>query len=203
MIKLKVKIDKNLEKELGIAIGKSTKPNPKFISDIRRDFSRFGPDVLNKAILADVARGISPVRGLGKFKKYSKSYLAQIRGELDFRTVGGAVIVIKAKRGKKINTHPRQHGKSVSPINMKVTGELWSKLKTTTNKVFNPRNRFTLIVKWEHELADIHNRRGAGKSKVIRRLLPTQSGEYFNMSISRKIFQQLQFSVSKVVNRLS
>ena len=39
------------------------------------------------------------------------------------------------------------------------------------------------MVGFSNFLADIHNRLGASKKKVIRRMLPTNKGETFNLNI--------------------
>ena len=204
MFKLTLSGNRNIKEQLGIALSNAgaVQSSVKMISDIRRNFDLTAPTATKQAILQDIAKGISPVRNQGKFKKYSKTYLAQIRGQLDFRTINGRVVVIKPKKGQKLNTWPRQHGKNVSPINLKVTGELYKALNVSTNRMFNDKARFTMIIEWRHFLADIHNNRGAGRSKAIRRMLPTNNGEYFNMAISTVIFDQLKKSVTKVVNQM-
>lgn len=71
-------------------------------------------------------------------------------------------------------------GKKKSPVNMKLSGQM---LSTLTGKII----KGDVKIRISDKLADIHNRIGAGKSRVVRRLLPTNNGEEFNRNISGKI----------------
>jgi len=98
-----------------------------------------------------------------KFAKYSKSYKD----------------AIKAGRYRKF-------GKRISPINLKLSGKM-------LNSFFVKLNKDSLELGFDNEVATFHNRKGAGKSKVIRRLLPRR-GEFFNDVIVNKI--RLAFKVA-------
>lgn len=109
------------------------------------------------AILDSISKGISPVKGEGRFVGYSETYIHEIKaGEF------------------------KEYSKLVRPVNLKLSGEMLASGDTspTANGV---RIIFT------DELADIHNRQGAGKSKVIRRLLPTIGGEALSTVIMGKV----------------
>ena len=118
-------------------------------------------EVLKKEVVGSIERGVSPVnRGGVRYKKYSDSYRNQIKSG-------------------------RFSGKRVSPVNLKLTGELLASF-------FVKINRKSITVGFDNRLADIHNRRGAGKSKVIRRMLPTNKGETFSRSIILRIEDALK-----------
>jgi len=78
----------------------------------------------------------------------------------------------------------RVDGKRARPVNLKVTGEL---LKSIFFKI----TKKGVLIGFDNFLADIHNRRGAGKSKVVRRMLPTNQGEEFSRSITLRMREVL------------
>ncbi len=149
---------------MAIKITKNLRDLKMLASKIKRQFNRGVSRELPDLIREDILAGVSPVKGFGRFKKYSESYRDQIN------------------KGKFT-------GKRKSPVNMKLTGEM---LKSLIGRV----SRGDVVIKFRNELADIHNRQGAGKPKVVRRLLPTNSGEEFN----RKISQKIEDFLIKVVN---
>lgn len=128
------------------------------------------PDILRDSILKDIGGGRSPVKGKKKFVKYSDGYLKQIKK-------GKGVFGVKSKR----------------PVNMTLTGEMISsffvKLKTKS-----------FFIGFDDPKADYHNRLGVGtgKSKVIRRLLPTIRGEKFNRSITLDMKEYLRRVAKKI-----
>ncbi|GAG01758.1 unnamed protein product, partial [marine sediment metagenome] len=96
----------------------------KLIPDIKKDFKNNASRPIGFAILKDILRGVSPVKGQ-KWRKYSESYKGQIRGDITFRKIGGKIVPFKrTKRGPKIDTVPRKEGKKISPVNMKLTGAM-------------------------------------------------------------------------------
>jgi len=113
-------------------------------------------NVLKTEVRDSLLRGVSPVKGFGRFQKYSPLYLNQIK-TLYFRI-----------------------GKRPSPVNLKLTGKLLESLFTRVK-------RNGVVIGFDNFLADIHNREGAGKSKVVRRMLPTGSGESFSVSITNRL----------------
>ena len=134
--------------------------------DAKNDLKRFklksrgrSVRVLEKEIAGSILRGVSPVKGFGRFPKYSDSYRKQIIKDRELR-------------------------KRPSPVNLKLTGEL---LKSLFVKV-TPKG---LLIGFDNFLADIHNREGAGKKKVVRRMLPTKQGEQFNKVITTRLKQVL------------
>ena len=132
---------------------------------LTRELKRDMPRVLEKAIVEDnILKGKSPVKGKGRYKKYSDGYKKFIK----------------------------QFGKRARPVNLKLSGQM---LSTFFVKV----TRRGIDVGFKDKLADIHNRQGAGKSKVIRRMLPTRSGEVFNRSISDSIRKALEKALKRIV----
>lgn len=92
---------------------------------------------------------------------------------------------------KKQIKENRVPGKNrVRPVNLKATGKLLKSLKVI-------RRGKRLIALFQNELADIHNRLGAGKSKVVRRMLPTEDGE----QLSRNIMKNLRGILAKVIKK--
>lgn len=141
------------------------------IPKIRRDVAKKAPGPLKIAILKSILRGISPVKGQRKFQKYSNSYKSQIRkGQLPAP-------------------------KNISPVNLKLSGVLLGSffIKPRVRK----GQKLVLEIGFEDFLAEIHNNKGAGKSKVIRRILPTESGETFNPRIISTITKLFARSVKK------
>lgn len=169
------------------------------IAEVRKEFSKKGPIKVKQAIIKDVIKGISPVKGGGKFKKYSKSYKEVIAGKAMYRTWGGKVIRMPIK---DVDFHSKSSPtKQKSPVNLRHTGEFHRALKAFTKGGFF--KTFKLHIAWEHFLADIHNRRGASKSKVVRRLLPTNQNEKFNRKIMTILVDELKKSVNIVAKKLS
>lgn len=187
----RVKVDKNLSN-----IKRLTKV-------VQRDYARRLLRPLKQAILKDILRGISPVRG-ERFPKYSKSYKEQIRGKVQFFTVtsGGVkkVIAIKAPRGVTLPTLPHVLGKRLSPVNLKLSGQMLTSLRVRTIGSTTSRR---VEISFDDEVAVFHNKLGAGKSKVIRRLLPTESGERFNRRISKLTITLLSISINATLKKFN
>lgn len=133
-----------------------------------RDLKKEIPETLRDSILKDIGGGRSPVKGKDRFKQYSDGYKKKIKGGKD---------VFSLKR--------------IRPINMTLTGEMISSF-------FSRLKGNTIVIGFDDPKADFHNRLGAGKSKVVRRLLPTQSGEEFNRSIQT----DLRDTLNRVANKI-
>jgi hypothetical protein len=131
---------------------------------------KIGP-LYTKEIENSILKGISPVKGKGRFVKYSDSYRDQI----------------KEKRNKVLV----MAGKRIRPVNLKVTGKLLKSLSWELEGKF-------LILKFGNIIADYHNRLGAGKSKTIRRMLPTRRNEVFNRVIDKKVRDALKRYAKKL-----
>lgn len=172
------KLAKILESQLG-------KIDQKFWKELGR-FNLVG------IILDLISKGISPVAGVaGRFQKYSASYINQIKGKkqktgtytpISFKQSFGGVGVVggKKKRKSAVVQSAKFQGKKVSPVNLKVTGDMHRSLS------YNPNNGILLA---DSELWVFHNE-GMGNLPV-RRLLPNKSGERFNRRIEQKITEAL------------
>lgn len=146
-------------------ITKDLRALKEFLPNLKRSFNKEVSKELPVYIKSDISSGISPVKGRGRFQKYSDSYRRQI------------------------DRYYSSFGKRKSPVNMKLSGQMLSTLKAFVSGG-------NVKVRISDELADIHNRRGAGRSKVVRRLLPTNNGETFNTKIS----QNIEDLLIKIVN---
>ena len=197
---VKIDINKALQQLI------DSKSNKSLIPRVREEFSRRGPKKVKQAIVQDMIKGISPVKGQGKWKRYSQSYKDVIEDKAAYRKVGSKVIrITDPDQVKKLNADFRNKqnpSKRISPVNLRLTGGLHKSLFSKTVGGFN-RESYKLIIGFKNKLADIHNNRGAGKSKVVRRLLPTKNGESFNRRISSTIFDQVKLAVEKVVNQFT
>lgn len=138
-------------------------------------FSKEGGDILKGEIQTSVAKGISPLKsggnqtgGKARFQKYSTSY-------------SGAI--------KKGQYSP--YGKKTRPVNLKLSGKMMNSIKTKALQ----KGGFSLW--FSSKLAKYHNDEGAGKSKVKRKLLPSEAGEEF----SRVILNKLRDKLEKLLNR--
>ena len=121
-------------------------------------------DIVIEVIRENISKGVSPVRGQKRFVAYSDSYKMQIK-----------------KKRKPFNTIRKRIGR----VNMTVTGEMLQSLKSL------PLSK-KLKIFFSDKKAIYHNELGAGKSKVIRRLLPTSKGEVFNKSITNRIIERVK-----------
>lgn len=100
---------------------------------------------------------------------------------------------VKGKRFKEYNEQYAKREKSGrrKPVNLYQTGKMLESLEVT-----QPRNRVGLLIRFKDALSDIHDRQGAGKSKVIRRMLPRfNEGESFKENIQKKINEILNIVV--------
>ncbi len=110
-----------------------------------------------------IQSGQSPVKGGGgqsggksRFQDYSPSYKDQIR------------------KGRY-----KKYSKKLRPVNLTLTGKMLDSISKKINK-----NGFTIF--FRDEKAIYHNELGAGKSKVIRRMLPL-GGQEFTAAITRQL----------------
>lgn len=132
------------------------------LSDAFKDFKSFKDagiriieTELKDEIIREISEGRSPVKKAGgRFKKYSVSYSKAI------------------DKGRY-----SQFNKRKRPVNLRLSGKL---LRSIFSR---KKNGSTLIIGFNNFLADIHNRQGAGKSRAVRRMLPTERGETFTDSI--------------------
>lgn len=198
---VKITIPRNIQKVLGVKVqnNKIIQDTSVLIHEVRKEFRNNALKPIRKALLRDVSKGISPVEGKGKFKPYSKSYKDVIAGKGMFRKVGGKTIFIEGVKDPIL--YGASPTKRRSPVTLRLSGQLYNALKVFTSGGFT--ERFRLVFDWRDFLADIHNRRGAGKSKAVRRMLPTEKGEDFNREINDTILDRLKLAAKKVAKRFS
>ena len=182
---------------------------------VRREFATTAPPPIKRAIQEDIRSGVSPVKGKGRFVKYSDSYKEQIRGETAFRrTKSGKVFAIstkgiKGKGSKKLRKAIKEKiedmnevftkfKKRVSPVNMTLKGTMVNSLIVRPSLALT--NKFKMLIQFEDPKATFHNDKGAA-GKTVRRLLPTNSGEKFNTRIDTLMRTLLNNSVSAIVKR--
>ena len=130
--------------------------NDEYQKDLKVYQRKVIPLLKQEIIESIFIRGVSPVSGFGKYKAYSKSYKEQIR----------------RGKGKFAN-------KDIRPINLTLSGDLLKSIKGRPIA-----NGFTIW--FSDKKAKWHDKEGAGRSKVIRRMLPNDN-EKFNQVITRAI----------------
>ena len=198
---IRFKLNRKAQRTLGLKSvgGKLVTDTSYLVDEVRKAFSIQGPKKARQAVLRDLGKGISPVDGQDKYEKYSKSYKKVISGKGMFRTINGKPVYFEGVSDPNLSA--ASGTKRTSPVNLRFTGQLWNSLKTFTTG--GSGIRFRLVFDWRDFLADIHNRRGASKKKVIRRMLPTESNETFNSEILDKILEVLVKAADKVAKRFS
>lgn len=138
---------------------------PKIVSDSQKTI---GP-LLIDAVKKEMGVGKSPVEGQGRYRVYSPSYQADIKG-------GGIHRVYAAKR--------------VRPVNLYLSGKMYG-------SAYSKPISGGIELGFKDKKAEYHNDQGAGKSKVIRRMLPTNRGETFSRTIMQKVLKFLQSDIIK------
>ncbi len=86
-------------------------------------------------------------------------------------------------------------GKKPTPINLRISGALHDSLNIR-------RWGKRLLVRFMDKLADIHNKKGAGKKKAIRRMLPTKDGEEWNVTIRKGLDKIAKRTAKKITSKL-
>jgi hypothetical protein len=80
------------------------------------------------------------------------------------------------------------------PVDMTVSGDM---LKSLSSK----KTKTSFFVFFKSKIAEYHDSLGAGRSKIIRRLLPTKRGERFTKVIQNRIIKALNDAVKKAVSK--
>ena len=183
------------------------------LNKVNRAANKAWIKVLPRLIIEFIKKGISPVKGEGRFAPYSNSYKAQIKGDAMFRKGkhGGtyALTVLKnkelkslraSKQARKDNKSNKQkikelnaeflsHGKRVSPRNLTLSGKMLRSIRPVIKKG-------ALRVSFIDEKAEYHNE---GTSKIPRRaMLPTKGGEEFSNNITLRLREIAKTSVLKI-----
>ena len=143
------------------------------VNSILSAITKISKTALKKVIVTDsIALGISPVKGEGKYQQYSASYKGAIKG-------------------KKFSTY----GKSISPVNLKLSGKLHDSFYVEPTKT-------GLTIGFNDKLADIHTVQGASKKKVIRKMLPVKPGEDFKPAIKKEIITLLKAELDNILGKI-
>lgn len=143
------------------------------IETIYKAIVKVNESKLKKVIVDDsIALGISPVKGEGKYQKYSQSYKDAIK-----------------------NGRYKKFSKTISPVTLKLSGKLHDSFyvdKTSTG----------MVIGFKNKLAHIHTVEGAGKSKVIRKMLPVKDGEDFKPVIKKEIINLLKAELDNILGKI-
>lgn len=111
---------------------------------------------------------------------------------------GGAQTGRKARFIKYSESYQKQikrrkfPGKKLRPVNLKLSGKMRASLRGRKTKE-------GIFLFYKDPLADVHTNEGAGRSRVIRRMLP---GEGTNEKLSRTITQPLVELFVKILRQL-
>lgn len=182
------------------------------IGDINKAFRKEIKQINIVGIILDlINKGISPVMGAAaRFKRYSVNYVKQIKGEIAFWTnPNGSIGSLEPLKNKELASYRASpearkqnkenqkwvkdrsaklfKGKKVSPVNLKVSGEMQKGLS------YNEKTG-ELIAASDvdgENLWNIHNDGVPEKNIPERRLLPNRPGERFNRRIDQKITEAL------------
>ena len=184
------------------------------IKKIKKQLAKELPGPFREKMLKLIEGGRSPVEGVAKFQGYSPSYKEFIKR---LNKGPGASKKKKKKKSKttrvkRVSSSKKASGakkvkpkkkknyiipKSPTKVNLKLTGDLHKSL------FVKAQNDSSILVGFNNELADIHNRLGAGKSKVIRPILPTQQGQIFKRDLRNLAVKKLREITRKVVEKLN
>ena len=189
MAKVRVKVDtRNLERKLATVS-----------KNLNRSYKIFLP----KLILKFIRKGISPVKGHGRFAPYSFSYKSQIKGQSAYRRGKNGGLFMVTTLGdidredardnkeliKEMNKEFLSHGKRVSPRNLTLSGKMLKSI--TTNETSN-----SLLIGFTDEKAAYHDE---GEGNLPRRaMLPTRKGEIFNSSITLRMREVAKKAILKI-----
>ena len=130
-----------------------------------------GGEVKSLIVDQSILKGISPVEGEGRFESYSDSYKDAI------------------DQGRY-----SEFSKKKLPVNLKLSGKM-------LDSFFVNKIKAGIQIGFKHFLADIHTTQGAGKSKVIRKMLPLKKGEEFKTSIRNGIIKLVKNELSKILRK--
>lgn len=144
----------------------------KTLKDWQKQTNRGLAKLFKETIVSEIKKGLSPVRGEGRFVRYSKAYREMIlKNRLPF---------------------PKKR----APVNLTLSGDM---LKS----IFVDIKQFGFDIGFKSFLADIHNKQGAGRSKILRRMLPTNRGEEFNKSIQVDVQKFLDKARTRLINKIN
>jgi hypothetical protein len=150
--------------------------NLNFLQKVQPVFYRLVDNYIKDEIRSFIEKGVSPVnqrnakiKNTGGGNRYAKYSPSYID---------------KMGKGQMSNKKPR-------PVNLTRTGKMLRSIKTRISGS-------GVVIFFSDENAKYHNDQGAGKSKVIRRILP-RDGEQW----ARQIANQIKASLSKAIKKVT
>lgn len=138
-----------------------------------------------------------------KYEKFKKEALQEMSKEigpaiLSSISIGKSPVAIKPD---KFQDYSKAYNRAIDkgyypnktkkPINLKLTGKL---LNSLIVKLLPDR----INIRFDNEKFVYHNNEGVGKAKVKRRMLPTESGERFNLTINTTLRESLTRLIQKI-----
>lgn len=145
------------------------------LPEISRQFAKNAEKPMKGGIVAEILKGKTVV-------SQRKADPKNTGGKLRFQKYSESY---KEKFGKGEYTEKRER-----PVNLWLTGKM---LRSMKSRVSNG----VLTLWFSDEKAKYHNKEGAGKSKVIRRILP-QEGEDFTPILKRRLINILEKAIRNV-----
>jgi len=138
----------------------------KAYEDAKKNMQKKMRSEVKKEIVSAIQKGISPVSGKGRFANYSISYQGAI------------------KKG-----YYSRFAKALRPVNLTLSGQMLKSIKDrVTSKGFT--------IRFSDKKAKYHNEKGAGKSRVVRRMLPVN-----NEKLSRAILSNIEKIFKDIVKK--
>jgi hypothetical protein len=132
------------------------------------------------------------------FKKITKDVVNQLKDEIPDKIIEQIESGISPVTGKRFEDYSKAYkaqikagqveDKKLRPVNLTVTGDMLNSIKTQSDDT-------SITISFEDEKAKYHNDLGAGKSKTIRKMLPTKEGEELNKVLNKIIRQTYEKAV--------
>jgi len=111
-------------------------------------------------------------------------------------TIYSGISPVAGKRFKNYsNSYSELKGKK-NPVDMTVTGDMLDSLTVESRN-----DGRTLFIYFKSEIAKYHDKMGAGKKKIIRRLLPSQGKERFRSDIVKILKDFVQKAIDKATKK--
>ena len=142
-------------------------------SGIQSEFRKQAEKEFGKELNEKIMAGTSPVKGQGRFPEYSVSYKLAIQTRKKYKDLG----------------------KRLRPVNLNLKGDLLDSQRVSIS------DKDGVKVAYTDKKAVWHNTEGAGKSKVLRRMLPTNKGEEFSQTLMRTLKKLAATAAAKIIGR--
>jgi hypothetical protein len=195
--------------------------------DIIKEVQRTLPRTLKTAIVDQhILKGKSPVAGQGRFKKYSKSYIDQIRNKVAFRSTKNGGVIAIGKEGKHKIGDLKAAGmssavlKEARRLNKGIDEQIKDMNKNLTkfgkrpspvnfkvsgsgiNSFFVSRIAKGLKIGFSSKLSKyFHFGRSGKNSQPPRPLLPLKKGQKFSSKITKRINNILAIAVKRAIRK--